>query len=136
MGPMNATSPYLKAEVDRKSHWDDFEVRKFAAAAESETVVAPTPSPNLAPHSSTTMAQLVQPEATPPNQQGLAVVAQHVFAMLPHDLQTQVPKTGALPQEVDRRLLAEGRKKLGRTLDEQERHILRDALRAAIPHTG
>ena len=131
MGPTEATSPYLKAEVDRKTHWDDIEVRKFVTAASAKSVTAPALDLNPAPSPVIVVAP-TQPEAAlSVNPRDFAVIAQTVFATLARELQAQIPKEGALPQEVDRRLLSKGRKELGRALDEQEKRNLRDALRAS-----
>lgn len=125
LGPIAATSPFLKAEVDRKTHWDDNEVRKFAAA-----VAKTVDTSSVSPSSKSETAPVATPEAAAGtdafNPETIAAAA---FEALAPDLRKMVPKTGALPSEVDRLLLAQGRKVLCRPLDETEKRELRNALR-------
>jgi uncharacterized LabA/DUF88 family protein len=113
MGPPNATSPYLLAEVDRKIHWDDAVVRRFVSAATSPRAFPPNPP--VAATSSTdweSIARTVYADLTPEDKMKIL----------------QMP-IGLLPEEVDKALLRAGRTTLSRYLEENEKLRLRDALR-------
>jgi hypothetical protein len=134
LGPIAATSPFLKAEVDRKAHWDDTEVRKFVTAVDGHIAHAPAPTkPEVVPSDPFEAVTPVISETTvevgPFNP---ITIATPVYDALTPDLRAMVPKKGALPSEVDRPLLAQGRKVLGRALDEAEKRGLRDALRCLV----
>jgi len=130
LGPIAATSPFLKAEVDRKTHWDDIEVRKFVTAV----VKAVSTSPAAPPMKSSEVVpaaplEVVTAEVAEVDPFDPEAVAMPVFEALTLELRSMVPKKGALPLEVDKHLLAQARKVLGRPLNETEKRALRGALR-------
>ncbi len=131
LGPIAATSPFLKAEVDRKTHWNDAEVRKFVTATAktvTTTPAAPIMEPGIVPEA----PHEVMAVAAPISKAVLLdsdTIATLTFETLTPELRMAVPKKGALPSEVDRSLLARGRNVFGRPLEEMEKRALRDALR-------
>lgn len=137
LGPIAATSPFLKAEVDRKTHWDDIEVRKFVAAV-TKTVdtssVASSLKSEPAP-AATPAVEVAPPPVAETDTFNFETIAAPVFDALAPDLRKMIPKKGTLPPEVDRHLLAQGRKMLCRPLNEAEKRELRDALRRRA-HSG
>lgn len=128
LGPIAATSPFLKAEVDRKTHWDDIEVRKFVRTVEKAVSVSPDAPPmrsEVAPMDIAAAVTNLYPFDS-------EAIATPVFETLTPELRAMVPKKGALPSEVDRPLLTQGRKVLGRPLTETEKRELRGALRHRV----
>lgn len=111
MGLPNATSPYLRAEADCKTHWDEAAVRRFASAATSPGALSPNPP--VAAASST----------------DLESIARTVYADLTAEQKMQISPMGLLPEAVDRALLKAGRTTLRRNLEENEKRQLRDALK-------
>lgn len=135
LGPIAATSPFLKAEVDRKTHWDDIEVRKFVRAVEkavSATSAAPPMKSGAVPVAVLEDSAAVVIEVCPFDPEAIATP---VFEALTLELRAMVPKKGALPSEVDKPLLTQGRKVLGRPLTETEKRELRGTLRRRV-HPG
>lgn len=117
-GPANATSPFLRAEVDRKQHWDDAEVHAFASAravtyAEAEAVDAEAHAALLA-------------------DVPLAEIAAAAFAQIPADEVATLSPHGALPRPLDALLLRTGKIRLGRPLDEPEKRALREEMKLAL----
>lgn len=123
MGPTDATSPFLKAEVDRKTHWDDVEVRKFATAVVPVVNVPAAAAP--IPKAPAVVPAPVAAKVWNPHE-----ISQSFFDGLDAGLRAQLPKKGALPSDIDKSLLIQGRSKLGRILEEDEKRSLRVALRA------
>ena len=129
MGLSNATSPFLRAEVDRKAHWDDTEVRKFATANSSNCSVQ---------HNTT------QPVVVPTVVDQCAIVTtwmdETVTSILSKIPPTQLPslaKGGVIPREIDVLLLRDGCKKLGtRSLEEAQKRQLRVAFRSKLSLSG
>lgn len=131
IGPRNATSPHLSAEVDRKRSWDHVDVSAFASKTEIPNAITPTAQP-IAP-----------PVAT--NVQNPATVSTPVIAQPPIDLPSiaklahstilQSPQaallnglTGSevlLPPDIDKQLLRVARSEAKRSLDEVEKRTLR-----------
>jgi uncharacterized LabA/DUF88 family protein len=109
MGPTNATSPFLKAEVDRKTHWPDDSVKSFASR---NTV-------NAGHESSTASNRLV-------------IAAMAMYSSLVANEVKQIPKSGVIPKEVDAKLLAAGKKELGRSLTNEEKPKLREEFRKLL----
>ena len=131
LGPIAATSPFLKAEVDRKTHWNDAEVRKFVTATAktvTTTVAAAIAVPEIVPESPHGVMAVTAPISKAILLDSGAIATQTFEALAP-ELRMAVPRKGALPAEVDRPLLARGRNVLGRPLEEKEKRALRDALR-------
>jgi hypothetical protein len=99
MGSPNATSPYLLAEVDCKTHWDEAAVRRFASAA--------------TPPDWESIAKTVYADLTPEEKMQIS----------------QISPTERLPKAVDVALLNAGKTRLQRYLEEDEKRQLRDALK-------
>jgi len=118
LGPANSTSPFLRAEVDRKQHWDDGVVQAFASArapgfAEPEPVDAEAHAALLA-------------------EVPLAEIAAAAFAQIPVDEVATLLPHGALPRPLDALLLRTGKIRLGRPLDEPEKRALREEMKLAL----
>ena len=117
MGPPEATSPYLKAEVDCKFFWRDESITTFAAPVTGKSrPIAAGPSldggsPAAGPESQTTNI--------------LASVAADAFAGLSAVEKAQVSVDKALPQLIDRKLLKLAADRLQRLLTEDEKRMLR-----------
>jgi uncharacterized LabA/DUF88 family protein len=120
MGPTNATSPYLKAEVDQKKHWDDSTIKKFISAKPIVSTVSAT-SPAAAGVAAATKAGNPLEEA-----------AISFFAGLQQQEKKSLTKTGSIPQHLDRVLLTVARELLGRSLTDAEKPLLRTELRKLI----
>ena len=121
MGPINAISPFLKAEVDQKKHWDDSTVKKFVSA---KSIVAPAAIP-IAASAAGTAAAPAQPNP-------LEEAAKSFFASLQGPEKSLLTKAGSIPKHLDARLLTVARKQLGRSLTDAEKPLLRDELRKLI----
>ncbi len=139
MGPSNATSPFLRAEVDFKSHWADAVVEKFAGALPPAVAVAiPIPvvvGPVCSPDASVQVAATTAGEAVvggvaPAN--FAQEIAEIVFSRRDPARIVPISGTGMLPSKVDSRLLGEGSKKVGRQLTEKERIAIREAFKKLI----
>lgn len=118
LGPANSTSPFLRAEVDRKQHWDDDVVHAFASArvpgyAEPEPVDAEAHAALLA-------------------EVPLAEIAASAFAQIPADEVATLSPHGALPRPLDALLLRTGKIRLGRPLDEPEKRALREEMKQVL----
>lgn len=135
MGPTNATSPFLKAEVDQKKHWDETTVKKFISAASASPTAQAAPA--ALPITATPVAltgnapALAAPPtvavATPTTTPTLVESAKSFFDSLAD--KAVVPKTGTIPQTLDAKLLSIARKSLGRSLTDPEKRILREELK-------
>jgi uncharacterized LabA/DUF88 family protein len=121
MGPTNATSPFLKAEVDQKKHWDDSTVKKFISA---KTIVAPASIPAAA------SAAVGPTAAVQPNP--LEQAAKSFFDALQEAEKKSLTKAGTIPKLLDAKLLTVARKQLGRSLTDSEKPLLRVELRKLI----
>lgn len=119
MGPSNATSPYLKAEVDQKKHWDDSTIKKFVSAK----VDAPA---------TVAAAQPVPGAAAPIAPASLAVAAKVFFDKLGQAEKNQLTKEVSIPKGLDAALLTEARMLLGRSLSDVEKPTLRKELRKLL----
>lgn len=115
MGPPNATSPFLKAEVDQKKHWDDSTVKKFVSPKSLPAVAAVAPVDMIA----------VAPDP-------LQIYAKSFFDKLSQAEKDVLPKTGPIPKNLDVGLLAEARNSLNRLLTEPEKRNLRAELRKLL----
>jgi uncharacterized LabA/DUF88 family protein len=141
MGPSNATSPHLRAEVDFKSHWADAEVQKFAArtpvalpapAAPALSAPAPAPTPPRPAPAATPPATEAPATPAPAVDATLSEVAHEVFAALDPAKPVAVSSTGLLPNRVDQKLLAGARIKLGRVLVEREKIAMREEFKKLL----
>lgn len=127
MGLSNATSPFLRCEVDVKAHWDDIEVKKFASA-----IVAPNGVQHIPPNPPT---PAIQSTAVATNVAApiawMDEVATQVLTILTPAQIALIPKHGGLPKDVDQILLREGCKKSGlKSLEEDQKRQLRTKLRS------
>jgi uncharacterized LabA/DUF88 family protein len=120
MGPAEATSPYLRAEVDRKTHWEDDEVKLFVRAASSSGANGSLQQ---------AMAVALQASLFPAEQIDFAEVAQTTFDALSDQEKATIRERGPVPQEIDRRLLRAARATAKRRLEDGEKRQLRAELR-------
>lgn len=118
MGPTNATSPFLKAEVDQKKHWDDSTVKKFVSAKAIAPVVVAAASGVIA--------------AAPGPANPLEEAAKSFFAGLQPGDKALLTKAGTIPKQLDAALLTVARKLLGRSLTDGEKPLLRVELRKLL----
>lgn len=118
LGPANATSPFLRAEVDRKRHWDDDVVQAFAVARTPSFVESDPPD---AEAHAALLAEVP-----------LAEIAAAAFAQIPPDEVASLSPHGALPRPLDALLLRTGKIRLGRPLDEPEKRALREEMKLAL----
>ncbi len=118
LGPANATSPFLRAEVDRKQHWDDSVVHAFATAR------TPSFSEHEPPDAEAHAALLADVP--------LAEIAAAAFAQIPADEIATLSPHGALPRPLDALLLRTGKIRLGRPLDEAEKRALREEMKQVL----
>jgi len=130
MGPINATSPYLKAEVDQKKHWDDTTVKKFISA--NLQLSNPPPVAAILPPSA--IVSTPQLGADTSNTVTTATVSDQLkqAAKAFYDAtsdKTQIPKSGTIPSHLDSQLLTVARKTLARSLTDNEKIELRGAAR-------
>ena len=117
MGPAEATSPYLKAEVDCKFLWCRESIATFATPATVKHAAVAARSlcgsdlPIASPESPTTHC--------------LASLAADAFAELSDAEKAQVSVDKALPPPIDRKLLKSAANRLQRLLTEEEKRTLR-----------
>jgi uncharacterized LabA/DUF88 family protein len=136
MGPSNATSPYLKAEVDQKSHWDDVTVKAFASPASPKAPikVAATQAPSSA-LTSNGAAGMVADKAQSAAIEGngseitLATVAKTAYGELKPGQVANLPAEGNIPAALDSHLLRVARRLTQRTLSDTEKRQLRTEFR-------
>jgi hypothetical protein len=125
MGPANATSPFLRCEVDHKSHWADPTVEKFASAHTVARRVAVMPAKVAdAPPVGGNCVEAAVPEPAP-ERNVLADIAAEAFTALSGDTRPIELVDGSLPSRADGKLLWLGRERLGRVLAEQEKRAIR-----------
>lgn len=120
MGPAEATSPYLRAEADCKTHWEDAAVLRFASAANNNAANE---------NSRQNMAASPQASESSAGKIDFAEIAQTTFNALSDQEKGAIHEQGRLPPEIDRRLLSEARAVAKRSLEETEKRQLRAALR-------
>lgn len=146
MGPANATSPYLRAEVDYKTHWADAVVEKFSAKCElpAKAPVKQAARPAVAKPTKVVVevvkaAVVVAPAGPLPDSveraegaDPISGTANMVFQRLDPDRDISVNELGLLPKKVDARLLAAGREAFGRILTEEERLAVREEFKRLL----
>jgi uncharacterized LabA/DUF88 family protein len=122
IGPTNATSPFLRAEVDFKTHLDDALVLKFAKTSQTVPPIVTIATPVAQP----------QPIAAtlPPGPLAQAAAAVHA-AIQPAEL-ASLTATGPIPKEIDAKLLREGFKTVARSLNDAEKRQLRAEFRRKL----
>lgn len=135
MGPPEATSPYLRAEADRKPHIDDATVRTFATAkvaAAAPVVVQPVVAPPgggvvvAVPHIAAVVA------GSAPAEQTMKEIAEDALKQLGGAEVVVLDASGAIPRHADGKLLYVGRTRLARELDGPEKRALRQAFKALL----
>jgi len=141
LGPRTATSPYLRAEVDRKIHWDDGVVKKFVKAITPPIPPVPAGAAPAAPATAAAAGHVSAQAATPAVPAPVAAQTPAVPVSLQSTAKaffdgmqdkTQLSKTGPVPPDIDRALLKAAKLALGRLLDEREKRDLRNELRKLI----
>jgi len=130
LGTNAATSPFLKAEVDRKTHWPDGLVRAFAKEAAKTQIAAPAARIEevvvaAADSGAVVAAAAISITPTEVSPIDIPSIAAAVFGRLDPTHEVVVSPSGMLPRKLDARLLAAGRKVAKRDLEEQERLSLR-----------
>jgi len=120
MGPAEATSPFLRAEADCKTHWEDAAVQRFASAANNSVANE---------NSRQNMAASPQASESPAEQADFSEIAQTTFNALSDQEKGSIPEKGQLPPEIDRRLLSAARTVAKRSLEDTEKRQLRAAVR-------
>lgn len=151
IGTSNATSPHLAAEVDRKVTWHQAVVSSFAKRATPAPTIAQQATVPSAAGAAVTAAA-VGTVAAPAGAATVAAVAatggvgstvatpttapfdpisaaQSAYASISSGsnaaMLSGISKSQALPHEIDKELLAAGRKQIGRSLEEGEKRSLR-----------
>jgi len=112
MEPKDATSGYLKAEVDCKVHWPDSIVHRFAARSANPATEAPADADVAADTWQVLARKALDTIGNPANPVELT--------------------NNAIPQEVDSTLLRLGRQAVGRNLTEAEKRALRNAFKILL----
>lgn len=131
MGPANATSPILRAEVDCKRHWEDETVRGFASASEYSHLVGEGGIDGaLGDHGHVTYA--MTSESATENGIPLSEVAAAAVANLPPDEPDPIMASGALTRSADALLLRVGRIRFCRPLTELEKRALREEMKKQL----
>lgn len=127
--PRNATSPYLAAEADRKHYPGADWMRQFAKAAtaivgatdlqSAHDATGPQPHPEKG-------SSGCDPVPTFPFDEVAGAALQTIRGgEFSHLLEQNLKGRVRLPQEIDRHLLYQGKKKAGRELSEEEKRGLR-----------
>lgn len=128
MGPANATSPVLRAEVDCKRHWEDDTVRLFAGAS----AIAHLLGDEMAGGDGTNLAYAVTGDSVTENGIPLSEVAAAAMANLPSDEPEPILANGSLTRSVDALLLRVGRVRFCRPLTEAEKRALREEMKKQL----
>lgn len=112
MGSSDATSPYLRTEVDFKSHWDDVIIKSFAS--EHSKIKTPTEV------TVSTASVVAKPVNTI-----LRDCVEKVHAEFHDQITATIGSKEQIPTEIDKKLLSCAKELLGRSLEEQERRQIR-----------
>lgn len=116
LGPDSATSPYLKVEVDKHKRWGDDCIVSFARAnslSAGSSVFTDSAHAFSLPYSLATLHESVR----------------QFYFCLTLDKQKCIPKSGAIPRDVDIELLKCFSGHPARSLDERDKRSIRNALR-------
>lgn len=127
MGPAAATSPYLRCEVDLKEHWNDNNVKQFVTPAKPSTL----PTTKVTPTSGTELTAPVKVGTSKPTST-LKDAAQKTHTDIDPELLKIATPEGALPKEIDKKLLSEAMATLGRPLTEAEKRQARVEFRKLL----
>ncbi|MBF0138127.1 MAG: NYN domain-containing protein [Magnetococcus sp. DMHC-1] len=110
IGPAEATSPFLKAEVDVKVYLSEDELTQFISkSGDGDEISNAHPLKEMPSH--------------------LAVVAERFLNGLTSEQKRLLPGTGMLPKKIDGKLLYMAKESLNRELTEEEKRQLREALK-------
>ncbi len=119
LGPDAATSPYLKVEVDKHKRWNDNDITSFAQAdpsSDGSLVFTNSVDANSFPYSLATLDESVK----------------HFYSCLTADKRACIPKSGAIPRDIDTELLKCFSQGSSRSLGEDDKRSVRNALRALV----
>lgn len=135
IGALAATSPYLAAEVDRKTAWSTADVSPFAQPSGITTTVQPHPP--VAAATSPTVQNPLSPATQLPAGIDYPTVAQVAHTAIGSGplavaMNALTPSTIQLPADIDKALLASAKSQIGRLLAEQEKRSLRKAFKALL----
>lgn len=135
IGASAATSPYLAAEVDRKTAWSIADVSLFAQPSGITTTAQPHPP--VAAATSPAVQNPLAPATQLPtgiDYQTVAQVAHTAISSGPLAvaMNALAPSTVQLPADIDKALLASAKSQIGRLLTEQEKRSLRKAFKALL----
>jgi len=131
LGPVTATSPTLRAEVDCKRHWEDDTVRLFASASMFSHALGD--GALEAGHGAGAGATYaITSEGATENGIPLSEVAAAALANLPTDEPEPVMANGSLTRSVDALLLRVGRIRFCRPLTEPEKRALREEMKKQL----
>ena len=126
MGPANATSPYLRAEVDFKGHWADPVVLKFARPnVKAAATAIPAAALPAQIEASAAAAGIVAGSISTPSIPSFGDIARLALASAANTGLTTELVGGSIPKLIDGKLLWLARKQLGRDLMELEKRQLR-----------
>ncbi|MDX2298472.1 MAG: NYN domain-containing protein [Xanthomonadaceae bacterium] len=131
MGPANATSPFLRAEVDCKRHWEDDTVRLFASASAIAHMLGEN-AIDGAHGDASSLTYATTADSITENGIPLSEVAAAALANLPSDETEPVLANGALTRSVDALLLRVGRIRFCRPLTEPEKRALREEMKKQL----
>jgi hypothetical protein len=123
MGPAEATSPYLKAEVDCKILWCRESIEKFATP--TNTVKQPTVAADLPCGSGLPIAI---PKS--PTTHSFDSIVADVFAELTDEEKAELTVDKMVPRSIDGKLLKSAANKLQRRLTDDEKRNLRASVKA------
>lgn len=134
IGSTVATSPYLRAEVDRKIHWTDADVRSFASSAGQPSTAHVCASTAAVPVTIQLPAQVVTAtatagpavDATTQSSDWMDSVVEKVNAK---HAGWKFSSNGSLPPNIDGYLLWFAGTNLGRPLDDAEKREIRARMR-------
>jgi len=124
----SSAAAYLRCEVDRKCHWPAPSILEFASPAKDSPAIATetTTSLNQPTPGIDYTATLSQGSS---QQASLEQAAQDCFDGLSKEQRIQIGKQISIPKEIDRLLLAAGKKLIQRNLEETEKRQLRVLLK-------
>lgn len=118
MGPIVASSPYLRCEADFKGYWEDTRIKLFASA----TPTAQSPKQQITPQRPATNAATTTAVVNAPQ---LRLAVQKSFDEADKAVLGALKSGDPIPKEIDKQLLYECRTLLGRALSEQEKRQAR-----------
>ncbi|MBI5520934.1 MAG: NYN domain-containing protein [Desulfovibrio sp.] len=124
----SSAAAYLRCEVDRKCHWPESSILEFASptkAATPKTVGPACCQDQPKPDKGSTVTP--SPESTA--QTSLEQVVQRCYDSLSEEQRNKIGESISIPGDIDRLLLAAGRKLIRKQLEESEKRQLRELLK-------